>query len=223
MKIQAMVFTLLVASVPCGAASPPWNEVIFADSMESMSSCPDTITVPDGTQRTRLIKSDIQYSVYQIVRPAMDVTEWDNVWGYNGLEPGNPVPWPGVSGSAPRLLNFSRWNYVGIHFKTPFIVPPGSAGRIVNPSAVGGPYTTLAISRQCGDFSQNLPTSGCIRRDVSHSDYTLAYYQFTQNNPDYACNLEPDTDYYINVIQSDTESHIQCGGDICPIAPWRGG
>jgi hypothetical protein len=222
MKTFVTTLVLLAASASGNAAPPPWGQVILHDSFEDIKTCPVKITVPDGTTRTRLSLSNITYGVFPGTRPSVALTEWDNVWGHNSPNDG-VTTWPGVTGAAPSLKDFSRTSYVALHFKTPATVPPGSAGRFVNPTAMGGPNTTMAFSTQCGDFSMHLPTPGCIALNIPTGDYSMIYWKFTATSPNATCNLQPDTDYYVNIIQSDTDSHVECAGSTCPVSPWRGG
>jgi len=118
---------------------------------------------------------------------------------------------------------FHRWNYVAAHFHTPATVPPGMYGSYVNPASVASPYTTISISRACGDFAQQLPSPGCLARDVPSADTRTIFWQFNTSSPTIACDLRPDTDYYINVIQADAVYDPACSGDVCTMSPWRGG
>ena len=211
---------LAVAASSAQAAPPPWDEVVFADAFEGPATCPQTIIIPDGTRRTRLLNSNISYGVSVAVRPSVFLAEYDNIWGHNTPYDGI-TPWPGVTGSAPVLRSFHRWNYVAAHFRTPATVPPGYSGRFVNPATIAGPNITMAISRACGDFATHLPSPGCITRDVPTADAYMVFWQFNTSSPQMACNLQTDTDYYINIIQSDQESLTECVGDLCQVAPWR--
>jgi hypothetical protein len=223
LKMSIPLFALLVVSVPASAIPPPWGEVVYTDAFESLDTCASTIVAPDGLERTRLLFSDVRYTAFHYLRPSVHLTEWDNVWGYNNGLPGPPVAWPGVTGSSPIISGFGRWSYVALHFHTPAVPLPGLAARMVNSSSAGGPPLTVAISKRCGDFQQSLPTSGCLRRDVPHSDETISYFKFTLNHPELVCNLEPDSDYYINIMLSDPASAPGCPGGICPVGPWRSG
>jgi hypothetical protein len=189
--------------------------------MESPTTCP-AIIKPDGIERTRMLHSSIAYGAQHYpVRPFVDVTQWDTIWGYNGLEPAPPHDWPGVTGSAPTLMQFRRGYYIAAHFHTPANPQPGLAGRFVNPTANNGPPLTMAISRVCGDFSRHLPTPGCLKQSVPSSDWPMVYWQFAHTSPSTACNLEPDSDYWVNLMQSDPSSPIECMGQVCPAAAWR--
>src|SRR5690242_12210238 len=217
----ALAGLLLVLAVPCSAVPPSWDEVVFADEFDAITDCPDTILVPDGTQRLRLLKSDIQYGAQPAYRRDVPLAEYDDIWGHNNPYDG-VTSWPGVAGAAPVFKQFHRWNYVGAHFRTPAIVPPGMAGSFRNAASVPSPHITVAISYACGDFSR-LPSPGCLQRDVPSADGTMLYWQFNTSSPMLACDLRPDTDYYINLIQADQTYDPECIGDICAIAPWRGG
>jgi hypothetical protein len=68
----------------------------------------------------------------------------------------------------------------------------------------------MAISRRCGDFDDYMETVGCLARDIPTSDAVLVRWKFTANAPGSFCNLQPDTDYYVNVIIGDPASTDGC-------------
>ena len=219
----ALAGLLFVLAAPCSAMPPPWDEIVFTDSFEPENACPDSIVLPDGTRRQRLFKSDIQYGAQPSYRRDVNLAEYDAIWGYNNTYDNVAAPWPGVTGAAPVFKQFHRWNYVAAHFRTPASVPPGMYGSYVNPASIATPTTTIAISYACGDFTRRLPSPGCLGRNVPSADTMLLFWQFHTNSPALACDLRPNTDYYINVIQSDPVYDPECIGEICAIAPWRGG
>ena len=107
------------------------DSTIFADGLElPFTGCPATIETDDGP-RTLLTHASISYGIYQAQRVNQDVTEWDNIWGYNGVA-GPLTPWPGVGGSAPVIKDFPRSAYICAHFHTD--TQPGRSGIMVNPS-----------------------------------------------------------------------------------------
>lgn len=214
-------FTFALA-LPCLAgtafAQSYLNDALFADSFEVMGACPAQINTPNGA-RALLYRSDISYGVTQPKRANMNLDQWDNLWGYNNTT--SPMtPWPGVGGASPVVLAFRRGSYFGAHFKTPSVAA-GMSGNFVNPSFFGGPNVTMAISTVCGDFSNYLPTPGCLREDVPTSDANLVLWKFTSNASDHWCNLQPDTHYYVNIKNTDPTSNLECPPNrgTCPVAP----
>jgi hypothetical protein len=212
-----------------------WNSDNSASAIGASSSinvvpgtagqCPATITTATDGTRTLLGLSDVQYTLFNTVRHGVVLTEWDNVWGYNNNTATSPVPWPGVTGSEPRILAFKRDSYVGIHFKTPAAPQAGLAGTFINSASAGGPNLTMAISTACGDFSANLPTPGCVKANIPSADSLLSYWNFGGGNPAGVCNLAPNTDYYVNMMMTDKASTVECAASsqVCPPSPWRGG
>lgn len=199
------------------------DDTIYQNGFEALA-CPAIIMAPDGP-RTWLKRSNVGYGAYPGVngtRSNVDITEWDNVWGYNGTQPGPPWPWPGVSGSAPIFKNFRRDSYVALHFHTPAAPNPFLASTFVNPTANPGPGLTMAISYACGDFYASLPTAGCLKEDVPSADAPMVYWQFRDTSPATACNLMPNTDYWVNIMQTDRNSTVECSSStVCPAAAWR--
>jgi hypothetical protein len=188
----------------------------------STGACPTTINTTDGS-RTLLTQSDIFYGPQSGVRMGVQLNEWNNVWGYNGPAP-QPVAWPGVTGSAPRINAFKRDSYVGYHFKTPLAPLPGLASTFTNPTWNPSPALTMAISTACGDFSAHLPTPGCLKQNMPSNDQPMVYWQFATTSPTLACNLLPNTDYYVNIMLYDKTSTVECAAssNVCPIVATNG-
>lgn len=190
------------------AADDTWGQEIFHDSFEDASSCPAKITLPDGSTRSLLVHANVTYGNYAQVRPGVDLRFWDNVWGYNNTS-SPQVSWPGVGGASPVVRQFPRTSYMAAHFHTPATASTQN-GSFVNPSYVSGPPVTFSISRRCGDFDDYMETVGCLARDVPTSDANLVKWKFTTNSPGAFCNLQPDTDYYVNIIIADPASTDGC-------------
>lgn len=173
----------------------------------AVAGCPATITTADGT-RTLLTSSGVSYGVYPTQRPNVNLTEWDNIWGYNNTTATQPVAWPGVGGASPVIRNFQRDSYIGAHFRTG--ASTSVTGHFSNPSFAAGPNQTMAISTECGDFSAHLPTPGCLIQNVPTADANLLAWKLTSNNPTGSCNLLPNTDYYVNMMITDHLSTVEC-------------
>jgi len=195
----AIAFALALVPFAVQADDDLWGQQIFTDRFDADSdTCPQQITLPDGTTRTLVTRASISYGVYQAERPNVRVTEWDDVWGYNNAQSPQATPWPGVGGAAPVIRVFPAGGYLCLHFHTPPDVA-SRHGSFSNPSYVAGPDVTMALSALPGDFSAALPTPGCIVRDVPTSDANLILWKGTPNAPNYWCNLQPDSDYYVNI------------------------
>ncbi len=201
------------------SASASGTSAAITVSVANAGACPSTITAPNGTSRNLQTVSNITYGVVASpVRLGVDLTQWDNIWGHNSTTD-SVTPWPGVGGSAPVLRQFNRNSYFGAHFKTGPIT--GINASFLAPSGVGGPNVSMAISKACGDFSAQLPTPGCVKLNVPTSDTTMVLWKFTTNNPTGYCNLLPDTDYYVNMMFTDSASTVECvaGSTTCNLAP----
>lgn len=201
-------------SAICRAA--PSQDEIFWDNF---GGCDAKITMPDGSTRTLQTRSNVTYGVYNApLRYNVDLSEWDSIWGHGNATDG-VTPWPGVGGSAPVLRQFKRGSYFGAHFKTGAAF--GINAFFTNPSGVGGPNVTMAISSACGDFAKRLPTPGCVKSDVPTSDETMVLWKFTPKNPTGSCNLQPYTDYFVNMTFTDPASTVECAkaSSTCLLAP----
>lgn len=192
-------------------------DTIFRDDFQALE-CPFTIDTAEGT-RSLQTRANVTYGIVQAQRPNVDLSEWNNIWGHGNATDG-VTPWPGVGGSSPVITKFGRSRYIGAHFRTPASVS-GLSGGFSNPSFAGGPNVTMAISGMCGDFDEFLPTPGCLKTQVPTSDANLVQWKFSSNAPSSWCNLQPNTDYYVNVMFSDPASTVECSRNsiYCTLAP----
>lgn len=218
---SAVAGTQLALTLKCWNADQSasvTSDVATIDIAAPVAGCPTTINTPDGP-RTLLVTSGISYGAYPPQRPGVNLTEWNNIWGYNNITASTPVPWPGVGGSSPVIRSFARTSYVGAHFKT------GSSTSVLGnfsiPTFAAGPNVTMAISTQCGDFSDHLPTPGCLKTNVPTADANAVQWKLTANNPTGSCNLQPNTDYYVNLMLTDHLSTEECAASAatCNMAP----
>lgn len=202
---------------------------IFTDGYDTPYECPGTIY--NGDRALSLLRvSDIWYGDLPPRPPSnparynVDVTEWDNIWGHGtGLLTELTTPWPGVNGAGPVLRSFGRNVYVGAHFNT----GEGAAtyGFLAYATNIGGPDLDIKISRQCGDFSPEPANPACTVLAASDDSFSLRY-KFTSGNTSVYCNLQPDTDYYLNIRMHDPESAVECpvSSSVCPyysVSNWR--
>lgn len=206
-----------------GGASTVIADGLFANGFDPPMpiGCPSTIA-PDGVQRMRVLSSSVAYTAQQIVRGNVSLTEWDNVYGYNGNDPGPPHPWPGVAGSSPTLKTFKTTSWAALHFRTPAVPEHGFASNFKVPTAIGSPPITVAISRACGDFGQYVPNAACVAANQPSGDQSILYYYFGAPTLT-ACALQPGADYWLNMMFTDPSNHARCygGGATCPLALWR--
>jgi len=211
----ATLLVLAVGANPVHAVGE-WGQEIFNDSFEDASTCSPQVVLPDGSTRNLLATANITYGTYPLSRNNLDMGLWDDIWGYNNTT-SPQVPWPGVGGAAPVIRFFPRHAYIGAHFHTP--ASSGYNGHFSNPSFVIGPNIHMAISKRCGDFGAYLPTPGCLARDVPTADSNLVSWKFTANAPAGYCNLQPDSDYYVNIVITDPDTTVECPIDYpnCPV------
>jgi len=217
LSLALMLFTTAV-----GATS---SDTIYANGFElSPAPCLATIN-PDGTPRTRLLTSPVAYGAALITRPAVQLTEYGNVYSYNNAAPGPVLPFPGLTGSAPRFTNFKRNSYIALHFKVPSNMDPRSYGTWSAPSAWPGSLPiTVSISRGCGDFSHFLSSPGCVAKNVPAADGPIITWTFSTASPNTSCVLKPGFDYYMNIIQTNPALTPACSGNKCQApAAWRTG
>lgn len=195
----------LLAPIACAAADA--SDIIFSGGFEWV--CSPQLALPDG-MRTWQPVGNISYgSDTTHVRPNVNITEWDNLWGFSSVIDSVPVSWPGFSDApAPTLRNFGKWNYVAAHFRTP-AAPGNLSGRFGYSEVPSSPpaRVTMAISSTCGDFAAHLPTPGCLKADVDAGN-ALVFWHFSTTAPDTACALQPGADYYVNIMIANPESVV---------------
>lgn len=126
-----------------------------------------------------------------------------------------PIEWPGqwgVSGADQRL-NVQRNRYMALRFNTSTADPDELRGRFEwGKSGVGGipAAATYTITSDCADFS---PTNIVCRRFSSGN--RLPWHLPGSSNPENgSCPLQPNTQYYLNIIYDDTSDGF--GGSTCP-------
>jgi hypothetical protein len=188
---------LLLATSISGTA-----DGIFRDGMEG-DVCPDG----------RIVQSDILYG--DVTLTDVDVTLFENVWGY--LTSSDPLTlWPGINGSTPMILDFTKTGYLAAKFHTLSDPPALLTGMFKYTSyPFMGPALDLSISGQCGDFSAEL--AGCVALNIPPVDQAFVHWRFSAGNP-FMCQLQPDTDYYVNVRFTDpTATAPQCSDVACPV------
>jgi hypothetical protein len=56
------------------------------------------------------------------------------------------------------------------------------------------------------------------------NDQPMVYWQFATTSPTLACNLLPNTDYYVNIMLYDKTSTVECAAssNVCPIVATNG-
>lgn len=130
-----------------------------------------------------------------------------------------PIEWPGqwgVSGADQRL-NVQRNRYMALRFNTSTADPDELRGRFEwGKSGVGGIPAAAAytITSDCADFT---PTNVFCRRISSGN--RLPWHLPNSNNPETgSCLLQPNTQYYLNIIYDDPTNGFgdsTCQTSIC--------
>ncbi|NCT66773.1 MAG: hypothetical protein GXC76_03910 [Rhodanobacteraceae bacterium] len=203
---------ITVSAGSSGACGPIPAEKAYGYARTYVSSVPEVVygAVPNGK------------------RTNWPTTTWTSIWGYASATQPAPYAWPGVGGDV-TLRQFPRSGYIGAKFTTP---PAGQAGSMqgwfLSSSSAINPNLIMAISTACGDFSDHLPSPGCkidarpgdpAGTGVPSSDGQMVGWKFTTNNPTGACNLLPNTDYYVNIMYADPTSTTGClaGASTCAL------
>ena len=111
-----------------------------------------------------------------------------------------------------------RYNYVAAHFHTG-ANSSGQYGYLVYATNIGGPNIDLRISQTCGDFSGAPANPACSKSNVASDGNPSINWWVKQGNVGTYCNLQPDTDYYLNVRFTNPASTVECAANqyVCPL------
>ncbi|MGA7297818.1 MAG: hypothetical protein WBW92_09955 [Rhodanobacteraceae bacterium] len=184
---------------------------------------------------TRQLTGTVSKSSGSEVRNGVDVTSWDQVYGYN-ITTNQTVPWPGVFGTGPKLY-VNHASYWSMKFTVPSNYPYfdptiGPTGKFITNSSNVTPNLnwTLAISQDCGDFSrptsQSDPTYICYQTYAPDQGGGLSWAVTPVGSPVSGyCNLERGKTYYFNVAPGSlgTDHSTACTGSVCTINITHGG
>lgn len=192
------------------------TDTIFTDDFEVVDlGCQAAVTTTDGNRNLRSI-SEITYSAqpYLGTRHNVDVKEWENLWGY-ATPTDTQHAWPGVNGAGPVLESILMHDYVGAHFHTP-ADSAGSYGSFIYPTNYGGPNIDVVISTRCGDFDYNSENTACSVQNHPSDGQVAMRWWVKQGNRNFYCNLQPDSDYYLNIRYTNANSSTsECYGGVC--------
>lgn len=166
---------------------------------------------------TRVLVGTIKNSAGTKFKTNVDVTEWQNVFGYN-LQDGSVLPWPGLSGNDIKMA-MGNHQYWSLKFTVGNNYPFSSSGGWPPPPAdpgygpFGGFATnqtnttpdvawTMSITSDCGDFTQ--PTSGPDRvcyQEYRNSTGSKLIWEVKPSG-EYAdkCTLRRGQTYYLNIL-----------------------
>ena len=158
---------------------------------------------------SRLAQSEV-YSVFGSV-PGSDVTQFESIWGRNFSDPNGGFPittlWPGI-GQQLVIPKIGSGQYIAAKFHTPATGSPSHnfKDELSSYNASGGGNGNTAkisatVSTVCGDFdtaSPNIPAL-CKWSQLVGGDTITIGSNFQSGN---FCRLQPNTDYYLNLIYS---------------------
>ena len=188
----------------------------------SVTSAPATVVVAQGSggdscpvsPRTRATVSDIHYlpeTGGPHVRHNVDLTVWNNIWGYIDENGTTPIPWPGSSGSSPTIWTLGKTQYLAAKFHTGAVL----SGFYKSVSYGAGPLVDAAISQTCGDFAP--ADVGCRATSISSQDQAFMHWKPIPSD-NFHCGLLPNTDYYFNMqFQDINTTGPGCSGTTCKI------
>lgn len=208
----------ILAMTCANAAVPPITVTSQAYGISATAGGGGSCAGPGG-DLTRLTSSNISYGVNASpFRSNVNVTEWDNIWGFAGVTQATPAPWPGVSGAGPVIREFNRHKFLAAHFRTGSV--PMNQGSLADQSNIGGPDIDIVVSQTCGDFSPNPTYPGCsIYSAPSDGQPHFKYFSNGANPGTVWCSLQPNTDYWINIKLHDENSGTECSASnpVCPL------
>ncbi|MFZ2237565.1 MAG: hypothetical protein WBP11_07765 [Dokdonella sp.] len=178
------------------SSSQSWNVT------QSTATC-----LSPATGWNRLTTAQIYYQSFWQGAGVKDVTEFASIWGRNYSVTGAPIvnQWPG---RAQQLVMpaIGINQFVSAKFRTPssgatkghtFLIDPTSYGLSGGDGVGPVARVSMTVSTKCGDFDTNsafIP-SQCTASQMAANDIFGIY-----TNSPVGCSLQPDTEYYLNVI-----------------------
>ena len=176
---------------------------------EDAAAEPDAATDYDACIETPTLQRQLVGTVcYHVgcpsidVRHAVDLTSYDQLWGYSApsstAAPAFTGPFPGAQGSLVVMQPVQANRYVAAKLHTP---SAGATSHGIYFSAENYPgHQRVSISRQCGEFTPIDPK--CVHENGGVGSAIISW-QLPGGGVTAACTLDPDTDYYLNVTSAD--------------------
>ncbi|MET0230159.1 MAG: hypothetical protein ABW186_04430 [Rhodanobacteraceae bacterium] len=194
------------------AVSQTTPDAIFHDTFDAGANCPATITGSTGPLSLRTISDIVYLPGTGHVRHNVNVTQWDNIWGYIS-ELDDFVFWPGAPGASPTIKTIGKTQYIGARFRVPDNALPTLTGTFTHVSYGGGPNVDATISRSCGDF--DTIEQGCFVHDDPANDAAMLRWRLSTGNRFY-CRLDPGQDYFLNIrFTNPNTTGPDCQGTTC--------
>lgn len=174
---------------------------------EPPATTPPASIVVNGVTLPLLRYANVSYgATNRNLRTNVALTEYMNLFSVNSATgPLNPsMAFPGI-GSQPVLRSIPKLFYIALHFKTPATGPWTSQYTYSDYAKINNfaPLLTVAISKFPGDFATGLATPGCVRSSTPAANGNLLLAKSTTNAGGSWCNLQPNTDYWFNVMPSE--------------------
>jgi hypothetical protein len=176
-------------------------DALFGDSFEGD---------PDLCPAGRAFETKVSHRYDMADARVLDVKRADNIFGtFARWNPQTPFVWDQGFTVFPAV---KRPQYIASKLHVPATLPPDQHGKIYKGETVPGPRNTVSISTKCGDF--DFVPQFCKGQSSGPGSTILAY-----KLPGYAgvgCTLKPDSDYYLNIKQTDpNEPNPFCGPVTC--------
>lgn len=171
----------------------PATSVVSTVASTQSTAC--TGVAPAGLTR-QLTGAVTQYTTTTSTRNGVDVTRWDQVWGYDNTV-GTPSAWPAVNNilQSPRI---TKNYYLAVAFSVPSTF--SGYGDLKETTTGSSGAVSMTISECPGHFNSNvlaLPAK-CQVNLTAEGGAKLAWT--TDTSVTTKCALTPGKTYYLNVI-----------------------
>jgi len=185
------------------------------------SAIPTGCPGPAGTTRQT---SGTVCDVGMFACRGVDMTKFENVFGYNQNQPSQPNMWPGTYNLQQRP-SITNNQFVALAFTVPANYPTNKYGYLMLAETNFQGRMSMTISSTCGDFGATNPISQkCILNDGGASSQMLWSTYTSGSVYNGSCHLTAGQTYYLNMIYAPiaTPGSSSCAEGSCANAIQNG-
>lgn len=180
---------------------------VSSQAVTVASTNPTGCIAPAGL--TRLTRATVCNVAGVNCRDDLDVTKFENVWGYRESTPNTLIPWPGLYNVQQRI-NLRPNHYVSLQFTVPSNYGTDRYGFYTYAETNFRAAMSMTVSTRCGDFNPVSAISPRCTVSNSNASSTLEWSTFTSGpNYDATCHLTRGQTYYLNILYAPLSAPTQ--------------